>query len=166
MPGWSASLLRKHLTLSLSSKYTYPTSRPTSKSQISLYFCFGRYICSGLVCILHKESRDIRMDRFWPDSVHSIEGTNALTSIMHALYITKICVKNLISDHACGFWRRLHKIFDVPQAQALAFGEILRFLSKLQLTLTTHDYENQRYVHDADMEWNLAKILAAAASLE
>lgn len=117
--------------------------------------------CSRPVCTLHKKQFSI-------GSANSCltNGTRAWRSLILALSITKVCVKNLASDDSRGHWPVSCSAFDTLQARGLHVEHSFGCLIELRLNLTGYEYETRTFARHADRQANLAKILAGATNLE
>ncbi len=118
--------------------------------------------CSRPVCTLHKKQFILK-----PFLRCLTSGARAWRSLMLALSITKVCVKNLIWDGSGGHWPIFCSSFDMLQARGLHVEQSFRFLIELRLYLTRYDHGIWRNdMRDAVRVANLAEILAGAINLE
>lgn len=89
--------------------------------------------------------------------------TSAWRSLMHALSITKIYVKQIALHNPRGILPTSYEAFEMLQAQDLDLGESFRCLTTLRLTLGGWEKESTRDA--AGILEDLANVLAAASNL-
>lgn len=143
----------------------FPIFGCTSAEQSKIFE--ADFACSRSVCKLYKEFLDIEPTFYCQWSLCLTDVITAWRSLMQALSLTKVRVKELISDQPGADGRLIPcGAFNTSHGRAGNFHESLRELIKLQLTLTEHDYEDQTSTNDAVIKGNVAKILAAAINLE
>ena len=85
---------------------------------------------------------------------------------MLALSVTKTFVEEIRSDFRSCNHPLPYSAFDASQRQAVHLQESLRYLKRLELTLTEYDYGSLRSRRSSYASRNVAKILSSAHDLE